>query len=80
MLQCVRPNNTKMCVYRRKCYKIGCHLSSNVLDIYRMTAVLKVETDTITNITACPIGRGAILVIIYVETLKLTLLFLSVMS
>ena len=50
------------------------------LVIYRITAILKVATDTITSITAGPIGRGAILVIIYVETLKLTSLFLSVMS
>jgi len=33
-------------------------------------AVLKVETDIITSITASPLGRTAILVIMYVETFK----------
>jgi hypothetical protein len=39
-------------------------------DIYRITAVLKVETDIITSIAASPIGRAVILVIMYVETFK----------
>ena len=35
-------------------------------NIHRITAVLKVETEIITSIAASMIGRGAILVIMYV--------------
>ena len=38
--------------------------------IYRITAVLKVETDIITNISASLIGRAGIFVIMSVEALK----------
>jgi hypothetical protein len=49
----------------------GTHQRENVqfADNYRITAVLKVETDIITNITASLIGRPAMLAIMYVETL-----------
>jgi len=49
----------------------GTHPRENVqfADNYKMTAVLKVETDIITNITASLIGRPAMLSIMYVETL-----------
>jgi len=39
-------------------------------NIYRITAVLKVEIDIITNNTERPIARVVILVIMYVETFK----------
>jgi hypothetical protein len=46
---------------------------------YRITAVLKVETDIIFSITVSPIGWAVVLVIIYVETFKTDiLLFLLV--
>jgi hypothetical protein len=44
---------------------------------YRITSVLKVETDIITCITASPTGRA---VLIYVKIFKTLLLFLSVKS
>ena len=37
---------------------------------YRVSAVLKVETDIITRIAASPIGQATILVIMYFETFK----------
>jgi len=37
---------------------------------YRITAILKVETDINTNITTGPIGRSVILMIMYVEVVK----------
>ena len=50
-------------------------------DIYRIMAVLKVETDIITSIAARPIGRAVILVIMYVETFKTkNIILLLVMS
>jgi hypothetical protein len=39
-------------------------------DIYRITSVLKVETDIITTISANPTGRAVILVIMYVKIFK----------
>ena len=36
----------------------------------RVTTALNVETDIIASITASPIGRTVILVIMYVETFK----------
>jgi len=44
--------------------------SINLSAIYRITAVLKVGTDIIVNIAACPTGRAVILVITYVKTFK----------
>ena len=38
-----------------------------VIHVYRITAVMKVETDVIASITASMIGRAAILVMMYVE-------------
>ena len=46
---------------------------------YRITTVLKVETNNIASIAASPVGRVVILVIMYVRSSKLTLLFLSVL-
>jgi hypothetical protein len=37
---------------------------------YRITAILKVETDINTNIATGPIGRSVILMIMYVEVVK----------
>ena len=39
-------------------------------DKYRLTAVMKVETDIITRIAVSPVGQAVILVIINVETFK----------
>jgi len=41
-----------------------------LVHIYRITAVLKVETDNIASIAASPTGRAVILVIMYVEIFK----------
>ena len=50
-------------------------------NIYRITAILKVEIDIITNETERLIGRAGILVIMYVETFKPdVIVFLSVTS
>ena len=38
--------------------------------IYRITAILKVETDIITNISLSPIGEAGIFVIMSVETFR----------
>ena len=45
--------------------------SINLSAIYRITAVLKVETDIIVSIAACPTERAVILVITYVKTFKI---------
>jgi len=45
--------------------------SINLSAIYRITAVLKVETDIIVSIAACPTGRAVIIVITYVKTFKI---------
>jgi hypothetical protein len=37
---------------------------------------MKVETDTIASITESPVGRGAILEIMYVETFKTDIVFI----
>ena len=50
------------------------------INVKRITEVLKVETDITTSITTNSIGQDAILVVMYVETFKLTLLFSSVTS
>ena len=42
------------------------HMYHNNLIIYRITVVMKVETDIIASIAASLIGRAVILVIIYV--------------
>jgi len=39
-------------------------------DKYRITAVLKVETDIITSIVESPVERAAILVIMFVKTFR----------
>jgi hypothetical protein len=41
-----------------------------VLNIYIITAVLKVEADVIAHITASPTRQAVILVILYVMTFK----------
>ena len=41
------------------------------LQIYRITAALKVVTDIIACIAASPLERAAILVIMFVETFKM---------
>ena len=41
-----------------------------------ITAAMKVETDTIASITESPVGRGAILEIMYVETFKTDIVFI----
>ena len=41
-----------------------------------ITAAMKVETDTIASITESPVGRGAILEIMYVETFKTDIAFI----
>jgi hypothetical protein len=48
--------------------------------IYRITSVLKVETDIITSITLSSIGWAVILVICVLIPSKLMLLFLSVLN
>ena len=45
-------------------------LPYSVHDIYRITAILKVETDIIANISASPIGPTGIFVIMSVEALR----------
>lgn len=45
-------------------------ISGLSLDKYRITAVVKVETDIFASITVSLIGRALILVIISVETFK----------
>jgi hypothetical protein len=42
-------------------------LSVKLIYMYRVTAVMKVETEIITSIAGSPILRAVILVIIYVE-------------
>ena len=50
-------------------------------NIYRIPAVMEVETDIISSITASPIRRAVILVIMHVEKLKTdVIVFLSVTS
>ena len=39
-------------------------------DVYRIMAILKVETDIIANISAIPIERAGIFVIIFVEAFR----------
>jgi hypothetical protein len=48
--------------------------------IYRITAVLKVETYIIASITTSPIGRAVMLVVMYVETFKTKVIVLLVTS
>ena len=68
------------CPYYTYCIqRLFCNSSSKTVHI-ELTAVMKAETDIITSITASPIGRNVILVILYVETLKMTLLFFYVAS
>ena len=45
-------------------------LSYSVHDIHRITAILKVETDIIVNISASPIGPTGIFVIMSVEAFR----------
>jgi hypothetical protein len=45
-------------------------LKTNKEDIYRITAIFKVETDIITIISASPIGRGGMFVTMSVSTFK----------
>jgi hypothetical protein len=47
---------------------------------YRITSVLKVETDIIASITASTMGRVVILVIMYVETFKTDVIVLSILN
>lgn len=51
-------------------------------DIYRIIAVMKVETEIITGITVSPKGRAVIIVKMYVDIFKTDIIgfFLSVMS
>ena len=56
-----------------RCWCCHCHK-------YRITVLGKVETDISTSITASLIWRAVIPVTMYVETSKLTLLIVSVMS
>lgn len=51
-----------------------------VLDRYRISAVMKVETYIIHRFTASPIGRAEKRVIMYIETFKTVILFLSVLK
>lgn len=44
--------------------------SINLSAIYRITAVLKAETDIIVSIAACPTGQDMLLVIMYVKIFK----------
>jgi hypothetical protein len=49
------------------------------LSIYKITAILKIETDIITSIEASPIGRPGILVIMYVEIFEIDVfVFISI--
>ena len=48
------------------------------LVIYRITAVLKVETDIIASIAASPTGQTVIIVIMYVKIFKTGTIVLSV--
>jgi hypothetical protein len=48
--------------------------------IYRITAVLKVETYIIASITTSPIGRAVMLVVMYVEIFKTKVIVLLVTS
>jgi hypothetical protein len=50
------------------------------LFIYRIAAVMKIETDVIASIATSLIERAVVLVLMYVQTFKLTLLFLLVVS
>ena len=52
------------------------HSAGNIT--YRITAILKVETDIIANISTSPIGRAVIFVTMSVKPSELKLLFLSV--
>jgi hypothetical protein len=45
-------------------------LKTNKEDIYRITAIFKVETDIITIISASTIGRGGMFVTMSVSTFK----------
>jgi hypothetical protein len=45
-------------------------LNVKVNVIYRITKLLKVETDIITNISTSPIGRAGLFVIMSVEAFK----------
>ena len=47
-----------------------CPLSMKWGNIYRITAILRVETDIIVNISVSPIGLAMIFVILSVETFK----------
>ena len=52
-------------------------VSDGTCCIYRVTVVMKVETDIIANMASSPIGRAAILVIISVEIFKSDVVFIS---
>ena len=54
------------------------YLYNLTLDTYRITAVLKAETEINASIAASPKGRAAILVLMYVENFKTDGFFLSV--
>jgi hypothetical protein len=49
---------------------LWCKTHYNITDKYRIIAILKVETDIIANISASPIGRAGIFVIMYVKAFK----------
>ena len=55
------------------------HMLGNYINLmrYRIMLVLKFETDIITsiNMAVSPMGQAVILVLLFVETLKRTLLF-----
>ena len=47
----------------------------DIYGVYKITSVLKVETDMITSVAASPTGRSAILAMMCVEIYKLTSLY-----
>jgi hypothetical protein len=49
---------------------LWCKTHYNITDKYRTIAILKVETGIIANISASPIGRAGIFVIMYVKAFK----------
>ena len=61
--------NTYMYIYIKH-RRIYSNLSSCKVNTHRIAAVLKVETDIISSISASPIGQSLIVEIMYVETFK----------
>jgi hypothetical protein len=55
--------------------RVKCRYCQNMIQIYRITAVLKVETDIIVSISVSLVGWAMILVIMYIKTFKTVIVF-----